>query len=129
MNALNIALVCIVTALLVKTVQPVSGEMSLLIVIACLVVVVSALYDDLDYLAQRILSIGEYAQISDGMLFVAVKSLGISYACELCSSCCKDAGQSALGSLVEITGKVSVTVICIPYVFSLVETVVKILEY
>lgn len=128
MNVFSIAFVCIITALLVKTVQPVSGEMSLLIVIGCLIAVAAALYDDVNYLMQRLLTIGEYAQISDGMLSVAVKVLGIGYTCELCSSCCKDAGQSALGVLVEITGKVSAMVICIPSVFSLLETVVKILE-
>lgn len=128
MNILNIALLCIFTALIAKTVSPVSGEMALLIVIACVIVVAALLCDDLGYILKRITDICEYADISDSALSICIKSLGISYACELCSSCCKDAGQSALCGIVDIAGKLSITVICIPSVLSLIEMIVKILE-
>lgn len=128
MDFLNIALLCIFTALIVKLISPISGEMALLTVIVCIIAVASLLSDHLSYILKRITEIGEYANISDGVLSICIKALGIGYACELCSSCCKDAGQSSLSSLIEIAGKLFITAISIPQVFSLIEMMAKILE-
>lgn len=52
-----------------------------------------------------------------------VKIIGITYLSELSSDFCKDAGASALAGQIELFGKLSILVLCIPVMTSLLETI------
>lgn len=52
-----------------------------------------------------------------------LKIIGITYLSELSSDLCKDAGASAVASQIELFGKLSILVLCMPIVTSLLETI------
>ena len=55
-----------------------------------------------------------------GLLF---KMIGITYLCEFCSGICKDAGYQAIGSQIEIFGKISILLAGVPVLMTLLETI------
>ena len=55
-----------------------------------------------------------------GLLF---KMIGITYLCEFCSSICKDAGYQAIGSQIDIFGKITILLSGIPIIMTLLKTI------
>lgn len=45
---------------------------------------------------------------------IIVKSLGICYIAQLASDTCKDAGQTTIASKIELAGKASILILCLP---------------
>ncbi len=55
-----------------------------------------------------------------GLLF---KMIGITYLSEFCSGICKDAGYQAIGSQIEIFGKLTILLAGLPILMTLIETI------
>ncbi len=128
MNVAAIAIACILVTALVKVIEPSSREIGFMLSAAAVVIILLSLTEDISEIISNLLGIVDRTGISSNTVMLAVKVLGISYLCEFCSNSCRDAGESALGSVVELSGKISIVVVCLPIVTALVETVVKILE-
>ena len=73
----------------------------------------------LDTLAQ----IRDSIQIEPIYLDMLLRMIGIAYVAEFASGICKDAGYGALGSQIEIFGKLSILAVSMPVFGALLETV------
>jgi len=58
-------------------------------------------------------------------LGVILRVLGIALICELASQVCRDAGEGAVATKVELVGKVMILTAAVPVMRSIVETVVS----
>lgn len=67
------------------------------------------------------------AQINNQFLTILIKITGIAFLSEFAVSVCKDAGEAAIASKVELGSKVIIIAISIPIISALLETVLKIL--
>lgn len=54
---------------------------------------------------------------------ILLKIIGITYLAEFSASLCRDAGYSAVGSQVELAGKLSIMAISLPILLALVEVI------
>ncbi len=62
--------------------------------------------------------------ISYGSCFkLLIKIIGITYLAEFSADLCKDAGAGTLASQIELFGKLSILVLCMPIITSLLETI------
>ena len=52
-----------------------------------------------------------------------IKIIGITYLAEFSADLCKDAGANTLASQIELFGKLSILVLCMPIMTSLLETI------
>ena len=52
-----------------------------------------------------------------------IKIIGITYLAEFSADLCKDAGANTLASQIELFGKLSILVLCMPILNSLLETI------
>ena len=57
-----------------------------------------------------------------------IKAVGLALVCKICSDICKDCGEGAVASGVELSGKLSILSLCIPLIKELMDYVFKILE-
>ena len=60
-------------------------------------------------------------------LGILLKITGIAFLTEFAVSVCKDSGETAIASKVDLGGKVIIIAISIPIISSLLETVIKVL--
>lgn len=60
--------------------------------------------------------------IAGGSLVILVKAMGICFLTQFASDTCRDAGESALASKVELAGKISVVLIALPLFQSIAST-------
>ena len=67
------------------------------------------------------------ANINSQFLGILLKITGIALLTEFAVSVCKDSGENAIASKVDLGGKIIIISISIPIISSLLETIIKIL--
>ena len=72
-------------------------------------------------------NIATKTKVNGEFLAILIKITGIAFLTEFAVSVCKDAGETAIASKVDIGGKVIIIAISIPIVSALLETVIKVL--
>ena len=72
--------------------------------------------EELHFLQTYISAYGSYVKL-------LLKIIGITYLAEISADLCKDAGANALASQIELFGKLSILVLCMPVMTSLLETI------
>lgn len=70
-------------------------------------------------------SLADQANISSYYLLIIIKIVGISYLAEFGAQICRDAGESALATKVEIAAKVGVVVLAIPIIVAITESLLR----
>ena len=63
---------------------------------------------------QAISALADSAGLSGGFAEVLLKALAISYVTSLSADCARDAGEAALGSKLELAGRVSIAALSLP---------------
>ena len=63
-----------------------------------------------------------YIRINSVYLSTLIKMIGITYVAEFAAGICKDAGYGAVGTQIEIFGKLSVLAVSMPILLALIET-------
>ncbi len=85
------------------------------------------LTDSISEIITLIQDISSKTSINSSFLKILIKITGIAILTEFAVSICKDSGESAIASKVDIGGKVIIITMSIPIIKSLLETVLKIL--
>lgn len=67
------------------------------------------------------------ANIDITYISTLLKIIGIAYITEFGADICRDAGESAIASKIELAGKVVIVVIAVPIITSLLDLIIKIL--
>ena len=63
----------------------------------------------------------ERTAFSSQALRTLMKCLGVCYLCEIAGQVCREAGQTAIASKVELAGKAAVLLLCLPMFEELLE--------
>lgn len=58
---------------------------------------------------------------------VVLKAIGIAYVTSIGASLCRDAGEDAVGAVVELAGKVSILILALPVVAAILDALVRLL--
>lgn len=68
--------------------------------------------------------------ISDKIVYIKllIKLIGITYLCEFAANLCKDSGYSALGSHIELLGKVSIMMAGFPMIKTLIDMLEEVMR-
>ena len=85
------------------------------------------LTDSISEIITLIQDISSKTSINSSFLKILIKITGIAILTEFAVSICKDSGESAIASKVDIGGKIIIITMSIPIIKSLLETVLKIL--
>ncbi|MCD8108103.1 MAG: stage III sporulation AC/AD family protein [Oscillospiraceae bacterium] len=128
MDILAIAALCIVTAIIAKTIQPTNQDIAIVITIAGVAAVAFSIIGTISDVLYEVESLASISEVNSSYISIVFRVLGICYVCEISSSCCRDCGESALASVIDIAGRIAVSVICLPLVKSFIEAVESILE-
>ena len=106
---------CMVGALLVLVVKRGSPETALLLTLAAAVTVLLLLLAGaMEDLVAFLRELGEASGISEDLFVPLYKTVGIALVVKVGGSLCKDAGESALGSVVEMAGTVCALLVALP---------------
>lgn len=128
MDILAIAALCIVTAIIAKTIQPTNQDIAIVITIAGVAAVAFSIIETISDVLYEVQNLAGISEVSSSYISIVFRVLGICYVCEISASCCRDCGESALASVIDIAGRIAVSVICLPLIKSFIQTIESILE-
>ena len=73
--------------------------------------------------------IADRVGIESGYLKLIIKMIGVAYLCQCSAELCKDAGEGAIGSKIELGGKLLILSLSVPIVYRLLELVHAIIYF
>ena len=117
---IGIGLIGMILAVLFRQHKP---EYAPLISFAAGLAVVFLLLGQLEPIFSQMEEILRQAGIGTEYITVLLKSLGICYITQLAADTCRDAGESAIASKMELAGKITVLTLAVPYFTGMLQTV------
>lgn len=123
MKITTVAIIGIIAAILAVQLKTMKAEYSIYITLGAGILIIYFMLTELGTIMDLVNKIQSYISINSTYLTILVKMLGITYITEIASGICKDAGQSSLGSQIEIFGKLAILAISMPVIVALLETV------
>lgn len=127
MEVLKIAALALCAVILIVLVKNYKPELGMLTAMACSLLILYFLIDSLKYAFAYISSLYSGLQTGKTYFPVIIKVLAIAYITEFTSQICKDAGETAIASKVELGGKIIIFCVAIPVFTSILNLVEQML--
>ena len=121
---IGIALIALIIIILLKQYRP---EFAIYISLLTGVLILLLVMDQLSQIISLLQSLATKASINSTFLGLLIKITGIAFLAEFAVSICKDAGEGAIASKIEIGSKIIIIAMSIPIISSLLEIILKIL--
>lgn len=122
MSMITIAVVGIAAVLLAVQLKGIKGEYGVYLVITAGFFIFFYGLKKLSTILETMERIQNFIKINGVYLSALMKMIGITYIAEFSSGICKDAGYGAIGTQVEIFGKLSILAVSMPILLALLET-------
>ena len=120
----GIALIALVIIIMIKQYRP---EYAIFISILTGILILILVMDRLTGIINLIQSIEDKFSINTQFIALLIKITGIAFLSEFAVSICKDSGETAIASKIEIGSKIIIISMSIPIISSLLEIILKIL--
>ena len=120
----SIALIGLVIIILLKQYKP---EYAIYISLLTGMLILLFIMDRLSGIIHLIQSIANQAKINNQFIGILLKITGIAFLSEFAISICKDSGETAVASKIEIGTKIIIISMSIPIISNLLEIILKIL--
>ena len=120
----GIGLIALVIIILLKQYKP---EFAIYISILTGVLILILIMDKLTGIINLIQTIVNQSYINTEFIALLIKITGIAFLSEFAVSICKDAGEAAIASKIEIGSKIIIISMAIPILSSLLELILKLL--
>lgn len=121
---IGIAFLAVIIILILKQYRP---EFAMYVSILAGTLIIFLSIGKLDGIIQLLNTIANSTSGNGQFLGVLLKITGIAFLTEFAVSVCKDSGETAIASKVDLGGKVIIVAISVPIISSLLETVMKVL--
>ena len=121
---IGIALIALIIIILLKQYRP---EYAIFISILTGILILFLVMDRLTGIINLIESIQDKFSINTQFIALLIKITGIAFLSEFAISVCKDSGEAAIASKIEIGSKIIIISMSVPIISSLLEIILKIL--
>ena len=121
---IGIGLISLIIIIIVRQYKP---EFTLYISLLAGALILLFIMGKIEGIINLLTSLSNKTAINNEFLELLIKITGIAFLTEFAVSICKDTGESAIASKVDMGGKVIIVSMSIPIISSLLETVVEIL--
>ena len=121
---IGIALIALIVIIMLKQYRP---EFAVYISLLAGVLILVLVMDKLTGIVNLLQSLADKTSINGTFLTLLIKITGIAFLSEFAVSVCKDSGESAIASKIEIGSKIIIISMSIPIISSLLEIILKIL--
>ena len=122
MTIIQAAVLGITAVALAVQLKPLRQEYSVYLILAAGLVIGFLSISRLELILDTVRAIGSQIRVKNIYLGTLLKMVGITYIAEFASGICRDAGFSALGTQVEMFGKLSILAVSATVLQALLET-------
>lgn len=123
---IGIGVIAAALSLLIKQHRP---ELAIAIPILASVIILSMCAPYLGAAIKMLEDIADKAGIEFSHMRTVIKITGVAYICQFASDICKDAGEGAISSKIELGGKIVIITLSMPIIYNLLELVGNIINF
>ncbi|MHB1406218.1 MAG: stage III sporulation protein AD [Desulfitobacteriaceae bacterium] len=120
----GLALIVTVIGAVLRQFRP---EIALQLTILAGVTIFLLILGKIKIIIELLQNLADQASISSYYLLIVLKIVGIAYVAEFGAQICRDAGEGALASKVEIAAKVTVLILAIPIITAILESLIRLI--
>ncbi len=124
MNIIAIVGIAIIAAILAVMLKRYHQEYSIILSISAGIIILFEILANISPAIRQINTLLSSAGLSAEYAAILFKSLGICFLTQFAADSCRDAGESALASKVELAGKIAIVVLSLPLFESIASTAV-----
>lgn len=121
---IGIGLIALILIIIIKQYRP---EFALYISLIAGALILYLALDEISNIINLLKNITQKSGINSEFLGILLKMTGIAFLAEFAISICKDAGEGAIASKVELGSKAIIVSMSIPIVYNLLEVILKVL--
>ena len=121
---IGIALIALIIIIIIKQYRP---EFAIYISLVAGVIILAFVIGNLTNVINLLKDISTRSGINNKFLGILLKMTGIAILTEFAISICKDAGENAIASKVEIGSKVIIISLSVPIISNLLEVILKLM--
>ncbi len=121
---IGIGLIALIIIIIVKQYRP---EFTIYVSLIAGALILMLVFDKISEVINLLTSLSNKTAINNQFLILLIKITGIAFLTEFAVSICKDAGETAIASKMDMGGKVIIISMSIPIIASLLETVIQVL--
>jgi stage III sporulation protein AD len=121
---IGIALIALIIIIIIKQYRP---EFAIYISLVAGVIILALVIGNLTNVINLLKDISTRSGINNKFLGILLKMTGIAILTEFAISICKDAGENAIASKVEIGSKVIIISLSVPIISNLLEVILKLM--
>ncbi len=120
----GIAIIALIIIIILKQYKP---EFAIYISLLTGVLILILVMDKLEGIVNLIQNIASKSEINTTFIILLIKITGIAFLAEFAVSICKDSGEAAIASKIELGSKIIIISMSIPILSSLIEILLEIL--
>ena len=124
LKVIGVGLISLIIIIIVRQYKP---EFTLYVSLLAGALILLFIMDKIGGIIDLLTSLSNKTAINNEFLTLLIKITGIAFLTEFAVSICKDTGESAIASKVDMGGKVIIISMSIPIISSLLETIIEIL--
>lgn len=121
---IGIGLIALIIIVIIKQYKP---EFAIYVSLGAGILIFALIAAKMSGIIEILKSLASKTAINSDFLVLLIKITGIAILTEFAVSVCKDSGESAIASKIDLGGKVIIMSMSIPIMSSLLETIIKIL--
>ena len=119
---------CVIGCILILILKQYQKVQGVLVSIAVCVVVLLAIMPELEQIFHTAENIYSKTNLNISYFGILCKAIGISYLTQLGIDICKDCGENAISTVVELCGRVLLILLALPLFLTLAETVLEVMQ-
>ena len=119
-----VGLIAVIIVIIIKQYKP---EFAIYVSIITGAIILYMIFGKLQGIINLLQNIGSKAGVNSQFLSLLLKITGIAFLAEFAINICKDAGEGAIASKIEIGSKVIIVSMSIPIISSLLDVILKLL--
>lgn len=118
----GLALIVTIIGVVLKQIRPeIALQLTILAGASIFILIISKIKVIIDLLQ----NLADQANISSYYLLIVLKIVGVAYLAEFGAQICRDAGEGALATKIEVAAKIAVIVLAIPIIVAIIESLVR----
>ena len=121
---IGVGLIALIIIVIIKQYR---AEFTIYVSLIAGAIILVLIMDKISAIISLLSSLSSKTAVNNQFLVLLIKITGIAFLTEFATSICKDAGETAIASKVDMGGKVIIISMSIPIIASLLETIVQIL--
>lgn len=121
---IGVGLIGTLIAVIIKEYKP---EFKIYISIICGIIIFFLVVSNLKSFIDLVTKLSSKLNMNNEFLLILLKITGISILTEFAISICKDSGESAIASKIDLGGKITIIGISIPIITALLETLINLI--